>query len=88
MQMKLFKFDIEILRNIVRWIWPNSTDYISQYLDVELKQFHLHETDQFMIAKTGYTGELGYEIVSTQEDGIRLWDGLIERGVKLYTPLY
>ena len=61
---------------------PNSTDYISQYLDVELKQFHLHETDQFMIAKTGYTGELGYEIVSTQEDGIRLWDGLIERGVK------
>ena len=32
------------------------------------------------ISRTGYTGDLGYEIWMAAEDGIKIWDALIEQG--------
>ena len=33
-----------------------------------------------MIARTGYTGENGYEIILPQEQAISTWNDLIENG--------
>ncbi len=37
--------------------------------------------DPILIARTGYTGEDGVEILSPNEIGIRLWQALLERGI-------
>ena len=34
----------------------------------------------FMLCRTGFTGELGYEIFCDQNDAIEIWDGVIEAG--------
>ncbi|MEM9107785.1 MAG: glycine cleavage T C-terminal barrel domain-containing protein, partial [Pseudomonadota bacterium] len=34
----------------------------------------------FMLTRTGYTGELGYELFCAQSDALRLWDALMEKG--------
>jgi len=34
----------------------------------------------FMLGRTGFTGELGYEIFCDQHDATEIWDGLIEAG--------
>lgn len=33
-----------------------------------------------MVSRTGYTGELGYEIYTAAEDGVQLWKTLLEAG--------
>ena len=35
-----------------------------------------------MIASTGYTGELGYEIICDQEKGIKFWNEFISNDVQ------
>ncbi len=42
----------------------------------------LHDRDGpvFMLCRTGFTGELGYEIFCDQNDAGVIWDGLIEAG--------
>ncbi|MDH5432504.1 MAG: glycine cleavage system aminomethyltransferase GcvT [Gammaproteobacteria bacterium] len=40
------------------------------------------DTDQFFIARTGYTGEDGYEIILPQEKADEFWKALIDAGVK------
>lgn len=35
------------------------------------------------ISKTGYTGEDGFEILSSADDGVKLWNGLLEAGKDL-----
>ena len=42
----------------------------------------LHDRDgaPFMLTRTGYTGELGYEIFCAQSDALTIWDALIEAG--------
>jgi aminomethyltransferase len=35
-----------------------------------------------IVARTGYTGELGCELLCMAEDAGTLWDGILERGVK------
>ncbi len=37
--------------------------------------------DPILIARTGYTGEDGVEILSSNPTGIRLWQALLERGI-------
>lgn len=34
----------------------------------------------FMLTRTGYTGELGYEVFCTPDDAIELWDALMNAG--------
>ena len=42
----------------------------------------LHDRDgpMFMLCRTGFTGELGYEIFCDQNDAELIWDGVIEAG--------
>ena len=43
---------------------------------------HLYDRDgaPFMITRTGYTGELGYEIACAEADALAIWDALMEAG--------
>ena len=36
---------------------------------------------EVMVCRTGYTGEAGVELVCPAEDGVALWDAILERGV-------
>lgn len=47
-----------------------------------LRAFEAHVDGETLIARTGYTGELGYELILPEDAALRLWDGLIEAGVQ------
>ncbi len=47
-----------------------------------LKPFNGQQLDEFFIARTGYTGEDGFEIVGSDDDIASLWGRLIKAGVK------
>jgi aminomethyltransferase len=61
---------------------PNSYNFIKDYTVKEISKFAVHNTNDVMIAATGYTGELGFEIISNQEVGIKFWDEFISNGVQ------
>ena len=44
----------------------------------------LHDRDgpMFMLCRTGFTGELGYEIFCDRNDAVEIWDGLMAAGEK------
>ena len=48
---------------------------------VNLKPFHFLEDDGWRIARTGYTGEDGFELIVPVETGIMLWNCLVRTGV-------
>ena len=47
-----------------------------------LGRFHCFEKGNWFVARTGYTGEDGFEIVLPAEDVVNLWHQLLEVGVK------
>lgn len=47
-----------------------------------LKPFVAVEHEQLFIARTGYTGEDGYEIMLPNADAAKLWRALLDEGVK------
>jgi len=51
---------------------------------IELKYFRLADTELFgipvSVSRTGYTGDLGYEIWVGQKNALALWDALLEAG--------
>lgn len=47
----------------------------------ELRPFHAVESGEFFVARTGYTGEDGWEILLPAVDAIRLWDALLGAGI-------
>lgn len=47
-----------------------------------LKPFNALAADDLFIARTGYTGEDGWEIVMPAERAVRFWDGLVTKGVR------
>ena len=66
---------------------PKSTSILNNLIDPEklgvinlLKPFKLTQYKSWMIARTGYTGENGYEIILPQEQAISTWNDLIENG--------
>ena len=66
---------------------PYSRDILTSVTDADvanLKFFHLIEVtiDGFdaVITRTGYTGDLGYEIWTPNENALALWDVLMEAG--------
>jgi len=62
---------------------PNSAAIISKALGtafVELNYYHLKPWDGGMIARTGYTGEDGFEIMVAIENLPQVWDRLVEFG--------
>jgi len=47
-----------------------------------LKTFYGIDIDGWWIARTGYTGEDGYEILVPKNEAIKFWDALIDIGIK------
>lgn len=48
----------------------------------DLKPFVAAQAGDLFVARTGYTGEDGYEIIVPDSKGIKLWDQLVVAGVK------
>ena len=65
---------------------PQAIDLVSGSLGLSnldlMKPFHFIESDQILVATTGYTGELGVEVILPNEDAESLWRSLIDIGVK------
>ena len=47
-----------------------------------LKPFRFYSTEDYFIARTGYTGEQGVEIIVPVEPGLALWQKLVDAGVQ------
>lgn len=68
---------------------PKAKEAIAKYFDVDLDAmgfFSFVQTQAFgsdcLLSRTGYTGELGFELYANAETSIKLWDALIADGVK------
>ena len=68
---------------------PTSIDAVCQVLSPEqaeavvgLKNFRGVELGDYFIARTGYTGEKGVELIFPETDAPALWDKLLAAGVK------
>ncbi|MDO5717958.1 MAG: glycine cleavage system aminomethyltransferase GcvT [Tissierellia bacterium] len=69
---------------------PKSKELLQKVVDYnldELEYFHFVDDVDFdgkkvLISRTGYTGELGYEIYCAWDDGPAIWDKLVELGAK------
>jgi aminomethyltransferase len=68
---------------------PKATAYLQQFVKEDLtpvKAFgHLDATvlgKPGFLARTGYTGEDGFEVMVDSETGLQLWQSLLEAGVK------
>lgn len=67
---------------------PNARDKVHQVLGTkvdaaqDLKPFFAAQCEDVFIARTGYTGEDGYEIILPSNNAPELWDQLLENGVK------
>lgn len=77
---KLTKLDVQ---------GPNSLKVLEEYFEldmIELGFFSFVQTKIFgedcLLSRTGYTGELGFELYVDGETGKKLWDALIAKGVK------
>ena len=67
---------------------PTSADVLRQVADVDidaLKYFRVTSGAirgvQVDVSRTGYTGDLGYEIWMRWRDAVKIWDALVDRGV-------
>ncbi|HWK55624.1 MAG TPA: glycine cleavage system aminomethyltransferase GcvT [Hyphomicrobiales bacterium] len=68
---------------------PASLDAVCGLVDADtaaalgaLKYFQAFETGDFLYARTGYTGELGLELLFPAEHAAALWNRLLAAGVK------
>lgn len=68
---------------------PRSKEVLEKYFDVDLDEltfFSFVETKVFgsecILSRTGYTGELGFELYVDSETSVKLWDALLADGVK------
>ncbi|MBF0184254.1 MAG: glycine cleavage system aminomethyltransferase GcvT [Magnetococcales bacterium] len=49
---------------------------------VALKPFHFVQDGDWRVARTGYTGEDGFELIVPEENGLTLWESLLRSGVQ------
>ncbi|MCH7813747.1 MAG: aminomethyl transferase family protein [Planctomycetes bacterium] len=85
-------FDVEIEESTERIAalaiqGPCARDILARVTDADLASlrfFRLTEADidgfKAVITRTGYTGDLGYEVWVPNEHAVRLWDALIDAG--------
>jgi len=66
---------------------PNSRDILQQLTDTDLSKIEFYHFTEglvnsrpMIIARTGYTGELGYELYHAPEYSVALWDDLMRAG--------
>lgn len=68
---------------------PRSKEILEKYFDVDLDElefFSFVQTKVFnsdcLLSRTGYTGELGFELYIDADTSVKLWDALILDGAK------
>lgn len=68
---------------------PKSKEILEKYFDINLDTmgfFSFVQTKAFgsncLLSRTGYTGELGFELYVNAETSVKLWDALIADGAK------
>lgn len=66
---------------------PNALKILQQVVDVELGKLRFFRLTAgkildvpVVVSRTGYTGDLGYEIWLNAENAVRIWDVLMEKG--------
>jgi len=67
----------QILKNII----PSTKNPIESLFFYEFTLF-TNQSKPCFLSRTGYTGEDGFEALLPAEDGIRLWDKLVQNGVQ------
>ena len=59
-----------------------------KWFGVTVGRLNHREGTSFMLSRTGYTGELGYELFCAKDDAVVIWDALMEQGTDLgITPM-
>ncbi len=78
----------DILRRVV-YTSPHTPSLDDlKWFGMTLARLGDREGPLFMLTRTGYTGELGYELFMTRADALTIWDGLMEAGAPLgLTPM-
>ena len=72
----------QILEKIV-FTQPNVPSLAQMnWFGVTVARLHDREGPPFMLARTGYTGELGYELFCAEKDALSIWDRLMEAGAE------
>jgi aminomethyltransferase len=68
---------------------PDARGHLLALLDEDSRQkvdalavFFAHAAGNWFIARTGYTGEDGFEVIIPEADAVTLWNQLLERGVR------
>ena len=67
---------------------PNTRDFLSKITEADLTIKFYSYSDanilgkNIMLSRTGYTGELGYEIYGSHKDIVEIWEKLIDLGVE------
>lgn len=87
-------FDVKLEDASNNWVQiaiqgPESDKYLNKILQNPLKTlkyytfyFDKYDTMDIIVSRTGYTGEYGYELYLPVEIGSKIWDELIELGLK------
>ncbi|MEP0519235.1 MAG: DUF1989 domain-containing protein [Hyphomicrobiales bacterium] len=70
----------DVLRKIV-FTQPHvpSLDEV-KWFGVTMARLHDREGAPFMLSRSGYTGELGYEVFCDKSDAVTIWDAIMEAG--------
>ena len=64
-----------------------SLDHL-KWFGVTVARLHDREGRPFMLSRSGYTGELGYELFCAKSDAVALWDAIMEAGEEFgLTPM-
>ena len=81
--------DVSEAQGAVALQGPTSRDLLQKLIDGDLSQLkYFHTIEQKVagvparITRTGYTGDLGYEIFVRPDDAEKLWDALMEISVE------
>ncbi|CUJ98814.1 Aminomethyltransferase [Ruegeria denitrificans] len=78
----------DLLRNIV-FTQPHvpALDHL-KWFGVTVARLRDREGAPFMLSRSGYTGELGYEVFCSKSDAVAIWDAVMEAGEEFgITPM-
>ena len=78
----------KLLSKII-WTPPTHPDVNDlQWFHFSISRINDHLGVPLMLSRTGYTGELGYEIYCHPKDAVKVWDAIWEAGKKFdFTPM-
>ncbi len=82
------EFEVSVVEMVEKCIiaiqGPQALTLVSAVVEIvnTLQPFHCAVVDDYFVARTGYTGEQGVEIIASVAEGVALWKKFIEIGVQ------